>query len=276
VKSYGALRRELVLITLRQKFRRLCDVVHLGPSTGERLCFALMVGVIPFAASFGLSLAMSQPALYATIQGIASFALVGTFCSLLVTIGKDERMELRRDEILRDLTAVAELPAAESADQRQQPRAPRSVEGRDAGRALEPVPRRGGENELCPYCYEVIVADALKCKHCGEYLDAKLRRRRTGAVQVRGDGRSGGVAAVLEVVFGLFLGTFGIGHMYAGNVGSGLTLMFLWWAFLLINYLGILFTCGIWGMVAIVLVPSARFVMLLVSPMMAASSVPRR
>jgi hypothetical protein len=27
----------------------------------------------------------------------------------------------------------------------------------------------------CPYCGEVILAEARKCRHCGEYLDADLR-----------------------------------------------------------------------------------------------------
>src|SRR5262245_30454129 len=44
-----------------------------------------------------------------------------------------------------------------------------------------------------------------------------------------GSGKSGGVAAILEVLPGMFLQTFGIGHMYAGNVGMGLLFMFGYW-----------------------------------------------
>lgn len=49
--------------------------------------------------------------------------------------------------------------------------------------------------------------------------------------------KSGGVAALLEVLPGLFLQTFGIGHMYAGNVGTGLIIMFGYWALTLVNLL---------------------------------------
>ena len=47
--------------------------------------------------------------------------------------------------------------------------------------------------------------------------------------------KSGGVAALLEVLPGLFLQTFGIGHMYAGNVGTGLIIMFGYWALTFVN-----------------------------------------
>lgn len=35
------------------------------------------------------------------------------------------------------------------------------------------------EMKTCPYCAESILAVAKKCKHCGEYLDADVRRANT-------------------------------------------------------------------------------------------------
>ncbi|MFT3763237.1 MAG: hypothetical protein QM761_11675 [Pseudoxanthomonas sp.] len=49
--------------------------------------------------------------------------------------------------------------------------------------------------------------------------------------------KSGGVAAMLEILPGLFFQTFGIGHLYAGNVGTGLLFMFGYWALAFVNLL---------------------------------------
>ena len=34
----------------------------------------------------------------------------------------------------------------------------------------------GQENKDCPYCGEIIKRIAKKCKHCGEFLDERMRR----------------------------------------------------------------------------------------------------
>ncbi|MGB3392644.1 MAG: hypothetical protein WA956_15590 [Stenotrophomonas sp.] len=48
--------------------------------------------------------------------------------------------------------------------------------------------------------------------------------------------KSGGTAALLEALPGIFQ-VFGIGHMYAGNVGTGLIIMFGYWAVAFVNFL---------------------------------------
>lgn len=47
--------------------------------------------------------------------------------------------------------------------------------------------------------------------------------------------KSGGVAALLEVLPGFFQ-VFGIGHMYAGNVATGLIIMFGYWIVAFVNF----------------------------------------
>lgn len=48
--------------------------------------------------------------------------------------------------------------------------------------------------------------------------------------------KSGGIAALLEVLPGFFQ-VFGIGHLYAGNVATGLIIMFGYWALSFVNFL---------------------------------------
>lgn len=48
--------------------------------------------------------------------------------------------------------------------------------------------------------------------------------------------KNGGLAVALELLGGFFFQTFGIGHLYAGNVGMGLGMMFGYWALTVINF----------------------------------------
>lgn len=50
-------------------------------------------------------------------------------------------------------------------------------------------------------------------------------------------GPDNGIAALLEILPGTFLQTFGIGHIYAGNVVRGLIVMFGYWLLFGINFL---------------------------------------
>lgn len=65
-----------------------------------------------------------------------------------------------------------------------------------------------------------------------------------GQVQYPGQGmqpmgmpapKNTGLAVTLELLGGFFFQTFGIGHLYAGNIGMGLGLMFGYWVLTAIN-----------------------------------------
>lgn len=49
--------------------------------------------------------------------------------------------------------------------------------------------------------------------------------------------RSAGTAVLLEILPGFFFQTFGIGHIYAGNVAVGLLFMFGYWFVAFVNFL---------------------------------------
>lgn len=49
--------------------------------------------------------------------------------------------------------------------------------------------------------------------------------------------RSAGTAVLLEILPGFFFQTFGIGHLYAGNVAVGLLFMFGYWFLTFVNFL---------------------------------------
>lgn len=76
----------------------------------------------------------------------------------------------------------------------------------------------------CPYCAEEINVEAIKCKHCGEILDADVRAARSQEtpqqVVYRERKWSPGVAALLSFLIP------GAGQMYKGQVGTGLIWFF--------------------------------------------------
>jgi TM2 domain-containing membrane protein YozV len=78
--------------------------------------------------------------------------------------------------------------------------------------------------------------------------------------------KSGGTAALLELGGGFFFQVFGVGHIYAGNVGTGLFIMFGYWV---LQFINALLTFVLIGFVTL---PLTWVLALIISPIWAAKS----
>ena len=78
--------------------------------------------------------------------------------------------------------------------------------------------------------------------------------------------KSSGTAVLLEVLPGFFFQTFGIGHMYAGNVGTGLLFMFGYWFIQFINLLLCMLIIGF------ITLPLCFILAMVISPILASNA----
>ena len=81
--------------------------------------------------------------------------------------------------------------------------------------------------------------------------------------------KSSGTAVLLEVLPGFFCQTFGIGHIYAGNVGVGLLFMFGYWFLQFINFLLLFLLIGI------ITMPLTFILAMVISPILASNTATR-
>ena len=81
--------------------------------------------------------------------------------------------------------------------------------------------------------------------------------------------KSSGTAVLLEVLPGFFFQTFGIGHIYAGNVGTGLLFMFGYWFVQFINLL----LCFL--LIGFITLPLCFILAMVLSPVLASGAAAR-
>ncbi|WLD15230.1 GYF domain-containing protein [Planctellipticum variicoloris] len=105
-----------------------------------------------------------------------------------------------------------------------QPKQSTVRQGQSQGTALATTAAAG--TKACPFCAELIQSAAIKCKHCGEFLDGRKsavthRPEPVRVVQIAppAPAWSPGAAAVLSFLFP------GLGQMYKGQIGMGLLLL---------------------------------------------------
>ena len=77
------------------------------------------------------------------------------------------------------------------------------------------------------------------------------------------------VAVLLEVLPGFFLQTFGIGNLYAGNVGVGLLFMFGYWFIQFINLL----LCFV--LIGFITMPLCFILAMVIAPIVASNAAQR-
>ena len=204
-----ALRLRFML--LRRSVRKAYDLMRFGTGTTERLCASFIAGSL----FFGIFLAGSILGGIAVGNGILlaaiAFAAVIVPSAALILGPPDESLDRAIAFATVDVAEArrAEIARREMEESLRQPAVVRDTQS---------PPRM----QQCPYCKVIVLAEAIKCRHCGEILDEKLRQDRSW---------NPGVAAVLSLIIP------GAGQMYKGQVGNG----FAWLFFVALGYFPLVF-----------------------------------
>jgi len=89
-----------------------------------------------------------------------------------------------------------------------------------------PQSLESSELKLCRFCGEEIRTSAVKCKHCGEFLDESLRQGRAKELAPALPKWNPGIAAVCSFFIP------GLGQLYKGQVFNGLA----WFLVVIVGY----------------------------------------
>jgi hypothetical protein len=194
----------LRLVQLRQSSRKTFDLTGLGPSKLGRLIAALILGGVFLLGVLLASLLLRLEANYGFLLALLVFGAVFIPSAVLILWSSDEALEEAHARALRELRA-RRLAKRELTARREAV----AVEGK----SMEVKETNEPATQECPYCAAIISLRAVKCKHCGEFVNEHFRPKERQW--------NPGIAALLSLLIP------GAGQIYKGQVINGLFWLFL-------------------------------------------------
>jgi hypothetical protein len=160
-------------LSFRKGLRQAYDQFRIGSGKAERLCAALIVSSILFLICLlAGGLVGSAPGVAIVCGGVALF--LAFIPSVFLILGPpDDQIEEMLTE-LRQRAAEARVAIQSRNLQTEQPTQLRPAGGIASASSADATDSR---TQRCPYCAEEIHAAAVKCKHCGEFLETRLKEK---------------------------------------------------------------------------------------------------
>ncbi|MBU4247254.1 MAG: NINE protein [Verrucomicrobia bacterium] len=95
-------------------------------------------------------------------------------------------------------------------------------------RAQQITPAPPPQHKTCPFCGEEILLSAIKCKHCGEFLDERPKQTPFAAPIMVTAPKSRSAAVLLAIL----LGGLGLHKFYLNSPGWGVFYLLFCWTFI--------------------------------------------
>lgn len=165
-------------ILIRQAARATFDLPQFGTGALERIGSSMVFCALFFFLFLFIGhvvkLAGNQQVSTNQVLGLAAFAFMVAVATSVVLIlwSSDEDLEVRGNRLRDELNDLREQEV-DLKETLEMKRIEDEAEERSKRRNVSPYVR-------CEFCQEKIRRHAVKCIHCGEYLDDDLREQRRG------------------------------------------------------------------------------------------------